>query len=522
MDEIPVEILVMIFERLPIGQLDECRRICKKWQFTIDCRMTFDCLVVHRNFPPVNQTFFHSNKKVSLRYCIHSDDFNNESEWKKPIYRRFRRVWFYDHFERFSRSTKQFHCMMSRDMPTKGITLSYLNQLSQLEELHLCPLYMTKDCTLSLPNLKTFKRTSVLGRQITLDAPQLVNLSVERFRKIKLVHPETVENFELWFNHLCAFQSSSFCEFLISLTSLKRLLIQTCVLDSVALSRQHGVFEFLKDRVKEIRFLGVQYISSEFWQAMKELKEQDKQMKIYLKGLEMDCLRGLMDKHPEDARRKEFLSTSALMTCDQAAFYLSNQSALSEKLHFFRMNYSAIEGLARNALDLFDPRRLFSVRAVFVSEQVKDELTFGRWLSKLSALVEIVFDCPMSQHFFSNTLPASCPTLQGLTLNYCVASLDVSFLLKFKFLLRLDLGSSDYSLVELLFSNLAHLRLVAFYEFNDNELKRTLGVIKRTKLFEVYDGKEENELVVYFCFKPVKHFETFASLVEFTNQFTGF
>ena len=517
MDEIPIEILEMIFERLPIDQLEECRRVSKKWQFTIDCRMTFDCLVVHRGLPPVNQTFFPTNKKVSLRYCLPFDDFTEE-KMKKGIYRRFRRACFYTHFDNSLHFTKRFHLRIYACPLNMRTKLSPFNQLNQLEELHLCSILRLEDCTLSLPNLKTFKLNGGVQFWITLDAPQLVNLSLEkRFHNVKLIHPETIKRFEIWFGYLAAFCQLSFCEYLKSMSSLKRLLIESGnLIFYPELSEKKSVIEFLRDGVEEIHLLGFWKISSEFWQTMKELKEQDKQMKIYLKGLEMDCLRELLDKPPEDVRRNAFLEASHLTTSDQATTYLSNSSALSEKLHFFRVNYSAIEGLVRNTLDLFDPRRLFSVRVVFVSEQVKDELAFGRWLSKLNTLVEIIFDCPMSQHFYSNTLPTSCPTLQGLTLN-CVAPLDFSFLLKFKFLLRLDLGSSDYSLVELLFSKLAHFRYVAFYECNDNELERILAVINRRNSFEVYDYKGEYENV-----SPVKKFETFESLIEFTNQFDGF
>ena len=521
MDEIPVEILEMIFERLPIGQLDECRRVSKKWKFTIDCRMTFDCLVVHREFSPINQTFFHTNKKVSLRFCLPFDDFVEE-KLKKGIYRRFRRVWFYDYyFDLTSGDTKRLHCMIFYG-PALGTTLSYLNQLNQLEELHLSPICRTEECTLFLPNLKTFKCYGIVYAPITLDAPQLVNLNIEDPSMIKLVHPETIEKFQLWFRFLVFFPTRSFCDYLSSLISLKFLLISAGILKfHPEKSPKKNLIE-LKNRVNEIHFLVFQSISSEFWQAMKELKEQDKQVKIYLKGLEIDCLRDLLDKPPENARRNAFLKASALTTSDQAAFYLSNQSARSEKLFLFKVNYRAIEGPTGNALDLFHPKNLPRVRVVFVSEQVKDELAFGRWLSKLDTLVEIIFDCPLSLDFYSNTLPASCPTLQNLILNYRVASLDVSFLLKFKFLIRLDLGSSDYSLVELLFSNLAHFRYVAFYECNDNELKRTLGVIKRKNSFEVYDGNEGYSGFGNNDFKAVKEFGTFESLVEFTNHFTGF
>ena len=90
MEQIPVEVLEMIFDRLPIGQLNKYRRMCKRWQYTIDC------LVVYRHFLPLNQTHFPSDERVNLRYCIHLDTFTEESELKKGIYRKFRRIFLYE------------------------------------------------------------------------------------------------------------------------------------------------------------------------------------------------------------------------------------------------------------------------------------------------------------------------------------------------------------------------------------------------------------------------------------------
>ena len=56
---------MIFFDHLLIGQLDECRRLQKvafHYQMHL---MSFDCLVVYKNFLPVNQTLFPTNKKLS-------------------------------------------------------------------------------------------------------------------------------------------------------------------------------------------------------------------------------------------------------------------------------------------------------------------------------------------------------------------------------------------------------------------------------------------------------------------------
>ena len=99
MDQIPVEVLNVIFDFLPVSQLTDCLRVCKKWLLTIDCLMNFDCLVVYQDVLPINQRFFHTNQRVGTQHCINVDIFLRESEFKKRIYRKFKRVYIYDHYK---------------------------------------------------------------------------------------------------------------------------------------------------------------------------------------------------------------------------------------------------------------------------------------------------------------------------------------------------------------------------------------------------------------------------------------
>lgn len=75
----------------------------------------------------------------------------------------------------------------------------------------------------------------------------------------------------------------------------------------------------------------------------------------------------------------------------------------------------------------------------------------------------------------------------AFVLFFCLRSVTLQ-----NFLYRVD--SSDYSLVELLFSNLVYLRYVAFCECNAKPSKWALGVVKKEKenkvIGEVYDGHE--------------------------------
>ena len=175
--------------------------------------------------------------------------------------------------------------------------------------------------------------------------------------------------------------------------------------------QENGVFEFLRDKVKEIHILR-HYFTSEFYQEMKELKEQAKQMRIYFNGLEIDCVHDLLSNPNQKVRRDQYFSSNGLFTRVQQEVYRSNYPLASQTLPLYGVDYHLIEQFVGGALDLFGAERLPELQVVIVNKPVKDERTFGRWLSGSKTLLEILFRCSLSQEFYSNILPASCPTLR--------------------------------------------------------------------------------------------------------------
>ena len=545
MDRIPIEILEMIFDRIPVGQLDACLRVCKKWQFTIDRLINLGYLVVYSKLQPVNQTFFHTNERVSLRFCIHLDDFT-ELELKKGIYRKFRRLCYYDHFENYRLiMPTRFSVFMGGAY--SFFNMKMLNYLNQVEELHLGPFKsdeLKEPHILSLPNLKILSTWHYMGRFLKLDAPKLTNWSItlcnsgmpnSKIPIIQLVHPETIDTLKAkkafaW----DLFRVDSAVEFLMSLTGLKFLLIEGRTKVNLELIRRPGTVKFLSDRLKEIHFLKTMDLESELCWVIRELKKQAESLKIYLNGLEVNCLREWLDESTQEAHQK-CPSTLALESSYQLDFYLANSSELTETLPFCRVNYNLIEQSVRNGLDhfgvrsdlyFFSVRRLPRLEIVTVDgKQVHDELAFARWLRESNTLLELIFRGALSQEFYSNTLPASCPTLPYLCFRFD-APLDFSFLLQFKFLHRIEFSRPEYRLVERLFPNLAYLKYLAFYEMRNGTRRVGLGVLKRENennvTYELYDGQEVDSIHLFRRFVPVKTLDSFDELVHFTNEFTGF
>ena len=211
MERMPVEVLVLIFDRVPLGQLDECRRVCKCWLFVIENLMEFDCLVIYRISPPFNQRLFHTDRPPSLRHCVlvESEDL---SEFKKRIFRKFRRTYIhytyrfiiFDNFPPPSpRNLHQTEMRLQRSFVYPRLCQwSFLNTWPQLEELHLGTVRLDEDFRLVIPNLKVFQVERIYRGILTLDTPQLTQLRIDAFGplapgNLALVHPETVENFRM-------------------------------------------------------------------------------------------------------------------------------------------------------------------------------------------------------------------------------------------------------------------------------------------------------------------------------------
>lgn len=350
------------------------------------------------------------------------------------------------------------------------------------------------------------------------------------------MYPQTIESLEIREPLLIPGEDPDFncAAFFKSLTALKFLLIEARD-DRASGYMQPGLVEILNDhRLSEFHLLISSGDKPEFelgyeaWQKVRELREQAKEIRIYFNGLRIDCLPHLLNKSGQQDGRKTYPQTNCLTERDQRDFYLSNSWALcklrstSPVLPFYRVDYNLIDELSGDALDFFSARRMPRLQSVVLSEPVSDEPAFGRWLSESNALYSIVFERPQSPEFYSSILPASCPNLDGLTMVFRASqdyALDYSFLLKLKWLYRVDFSTSDYGLVERLFANLLHLRYLAFYDLDARE---SLVVVKRGnkkhKDYGVYDGRVE------YClrFDPVYWFEFLEGLVEFMKSFEGF
>lgn len=490
MDRVPVEVLEIILGFVPFDQLKNCVVVCKKWKFTVGCLRKFDCLVVYHDTLPVNQRFFHTNQLVSLQHCIKQEAFFRPSEMKRSIYRRFRRLYIYDHFNNFEHEMipsprRRLLCWMFSE-PHK------LNWLNHLEELHLWMVNLQKKQKLILPNLKTFKVLAVFKHTLTLDAPQLTNLSVFDFENLLLLHPQTIQKLE--FKGELLFAGFNL-ESLVTLSDLKHLLITH--LHGGSIDDQTKIDEIIKFlcNLKEIH---VHYYSAltGFYGMLRRLKEQtNDQIQIYYDGFKMTFLINLFH-NPRGPFYHPWVNSKDL------DFYLINRSMTSETLPFKALMYQLVENCREP--DFFTARRLIHLEYIVINA-VRDERALGNWLKSLDTLIHILFQHPLSQEFYSNILPASCPDVEILRFEF-KEELDFTFLLEFQYLFKVECYQLTYDLIEVLFTGLAYFKRLTVV---GKSLKSTFLMSKRkTKSATMF---KIEKLVVG---KNIENFSSFQNFME--------
>ena len=515
MDRIPIEVLVLIFDRIPIDQLDECRLVCKRWHFTVENLMPFDCLVVYKECPPNNERFFHTNRRVSLRHCVNTVDpskFKNH----RSVYSKFKRIYHLDYL-----------CHLPE----------FSSAWQRLEEVHLGSIRLPGNYQLTLSNLKVFQVCQVFDGILKLDTPQLSQLKVYYFNtsffgNVALAHPETVETLQITGPRF----DPDDCKVLATMSGLRSLVLE--IYTSFQFNNHAGVLEPLladlcvQGKLKEIHFWTIGLLelregrNRAIDSVMRRLKQRAKEMRIYLAGVEFDHLRNLPDLLPKRGNRS--LNTwwfNAWWLYQQKTMdaHLTDPSMLSDTLPFREVSYGLIEKHINS--QIFQPRRLVYLRMVRLFHRVNDELALIRWLKGLETLTDIFVsvNCGLSRKFFSDTLPTICPNIKCFQI-YIKASTnkgdrqpdEFSFLLKFKSLSSVHFHcfhcvQPDYSMVKPLFANLVHFRKLVFYK-RKVQCKMFLNVVKSTNEFNVYFRVNENGQ------GTGRIFQSLDSLIQFTKQ----
>lgn len=186
MDDLPNEMLLEIFLRLPVDQMLLCKQVCKRWFALIDSMIHPSSLVIHdRYYSPILCKWFATNEFV------------------------------YDHLYRISSRSQEvlkfrahqpmFDHLKSLYIRCRAIEINSINCLHRLEILELisCNHKRGKPIEIRLSNLRVLNLEKVKSSmpELTIDAPKLERFRYEKtfFGNVIVKHPESIKEFYSFF-----------------------------------------------------------------------------------------------------------------------------------------------------------------------------------------------------------------------------------------------------------------------------------------------------------------------------------
>lgn len=427
-----------IFSLIPIGQLNECRMVCKKWLLIIDSMFLDTLVITSGNYLPVAERWFHTGRPVNCQNAIIG--FKNfELESRKKLFQKFRKVFIYDSHPFYHWVFVKYRAFGRNSL----LDIFLLNYFQELRELHFGEMPLVGKCELVLPNLRFFKYFYITGR-LTLKAARLERISTYCMRSRdapKFTYPGSILHLEATHYDLEGGKN------------LYNLEILSLKFKHISLEG----FLNLKKKFKKLKEVHVyhvyhleafkRYSCSNLFQKLKELG-----LRVYLSGLELGSLIDL-DYSGEGVYNNLFQPA-------QVQAYLERYESVSEQLPtVFEICYSALENsLSELPKNFFE--KLVALREVVVTERVENEANLEWFLIRLPRLATIKFECSVSQHFYFNVLPRCSPQVEWLYFKFNGDEISFDFLTKLHYLRIIHLPRVDLDILKVLFQNLNYLNVV--------------------------------------------------------------
>lgn len=208
MERLPCEILVKIFEYLPLNDLLKAKAVCKLWYFSIDLHVRLHSLAICQSEKMSNRKWSFSYEPVNFYHLI-SGWYSNGYNLSQSIYKNLRELY-----------------IATRLIPHQmNITMAISAHLQQLRRLEIIGLFIGVNKTIRLPNLACLNLENVTLDRITLDCEALSHLKIYRreeigstfdFGQIRIEHPHSIKHLEL----------SSYHPMVKSLPNLEHLLCE--------------------------------------------------------------------------------------------------------------------------------------------------------------------------------------------------------------------------------------------------------------------------------------------------------
>lgn len=458
MNNLPEEIVLMIFNHIHIIDLLKCKRVNKRFNHLI-CQIKFKELVLKRpegiDFNEKFNCWYHSFKPINLKNTI-------IVPWKNNIYNYFFN--FRSFIKTFSQLKKLKINLMCQDF-----CLYQVNNFPNLENLQVDnQIEIGENLELILPNLKIL-HLGFIDYQLKINSNCLNILSCFELDDVCILNPETVTNLEIEtdrlkilslkkFSNLKVFKVNDFSwlndDFLDNLpATIKQVHLNYPYqnLNGVLIEKAKLIFE---DNQRRSKFEG---------------------LKFYLEGVELESRSAFSDYGFQEERIQLFSK---------------NYDRLEQTLPWFvSFNYSMLLETFKNQLpsSFFD--KFINLQSILTDRTV-DENHFLLFLKNCSNLNKLELHYPSLSQTFYNKLPIICNLIQDFKLKENrKLELDYEFISKFKLLKIFQ--TTHYLSIDLVTDLLNYLNFMLNLRYKIDRDKPLIIERKIDKTFKVICNKRK-------------------------------
>lgn len=456
-NDLPPEILAMIFNFLSVREKFNCTRVCKRFYLIITNSKLRSLVIAQDSSLPVNERWSFTFEQVSIRSSIISLNLG-------LIETQLRR-------EPFSSLRHLFISLRNQSYLTASF-VDCLNRLELLERLELPLILLNARRTLALTNLKCLAAKQVHGNRLCLRTPKLAKLRLQSpcFDNLEIVFPNELKllncvEFDLCINRFVNLESL-FClsiidqneNFLLNLPALKELHFERDHFTFYSLTKQQRLFNRAD-------------------------------LQIYYQGLRS---RGYLEQnlnYGSDSLNEENVKT-----------YLANYAEVAKRLFIRYINYNCLEP-EQIPEDFID--RFVHLNGVWVERAIQDELKFANFLSDCPKFSLLKLNCSGLSPQFYLVLPSICTSLKHLEIKDrpdLIAEISTEFLLNFEFLTTL--ATNKRISVEFVYQAFKVLKYLASFTFR----RRCTGVdsdnfVSDNNSLENSNSDNDKETVKVHCFQ---------------------
>lgn len=178
-DDLPLDVLRMIFEHLDLENLVHCRSVCTKWLYAIDKHMKpCESLVIIGRDRIVNNYWYYDFDPISARCLVRSTNIDRFESFKNK-FANLKRL--------------KIDCRIGVDF-----NLGFLTEFDGLGHLELREVHLANDRQLRFNELKVLYIGiySQNSSRLSVDAPRLTVLFTNNLSDFDLVTKNTVEYLE--------------------------------------------------------------------------------------------------------------------------------------------------------------------------------------------------------------------------------------------------------------------------------------------------------------------------------------